>query len=61
MLNVPVDIIKRIISSFVQIANAQTARVVWEELLQKYPEVIGKENPLNDKIKSIFGDQGGYR
>ncbi|XP_045193790.2 acyloxyacyl hydrolase-like isoform X1 [Mercenaria mercenaria] len=44
-----------------QRGNAEVARVVWEELLQKWPEAIGKENPFNDEIRDMFGDQGGYR
>lgn len=44
-----------------QRGNAEIARVVWEELLQKWPEAIGKVNPYNDQIRQMFGDQGGYR
>ncbi|XP_052230368.1 acyloxyacyl hydrolase-like isoform X1 [Dreissena polymorpha] len=44
-----------------QIGNAEVARVVWEQMENQWPEVIGKVNPFNDKIEDIFGDQGGYR
>ena len=47
--------------SVYQIANAEMAKNAWKDLLELHPEVIGKENRYNEKIKDIFGDQGGYR
>ncbi|KAL4234024.1 hypothetical protein ACF0H5_005678 [Mactra antiquata] len=44
-----------------QRGNAEIARVIWEELEKEWPETIGKVNPYNEKISSIFGNQGGYR
>jgi len=29
-------------------------------LMKDHPTFLGKENPYNDQIKKIFGDQGGY-
>ena len=47
--------------SVYQICNAEMAKNIWRDLTEKLPEVLGKENPYNEKIKAIFGDQGGYR
>ncbi|XP_052815063.1 acyloxyacyl hydrolase-like [Mya arenaria] len=44
-----------------QLGNVQVARAIWQEMEQQWPEVLGKVNPNNDKIRAIFGDQGGYR
>ena len=46
---------------FYQRGQAETARVIWNNLMTQYPDVIGKENPNNEKIHTIFGNQGGYR
>lgn len=43
-----------------QLAQALTAEVVWSNLETQYPDVIGPVNTNNEKIKEIFGDQGGY-
>ncbi|KAG8572519.1 hypothetical protein GDO81_012071 [Engystomops pustulosus] len=43
-----------------QIASAIGAEVIWEELLQKQPDIFGKQNPFNEEIVKIFGDQGGH-
>ncbi|KAJ8302428.1 hypothetical protein KUTeg_018824 [Tegillarca granosa] len=42
------------------LAQALTAEVVWSNLVTQYPDVIGPVNTNNDKIREIFGDQGGY-
>ena len=44
-----------------QLGQAETAKVIWSNLMTQYPDVMGKENPYNEKIHTIFGDQGGYR
>jgi len=43
-----------------QIANSLFADWMWETLQKEHPTFIGKENPYNDEIQKIFGDQGGY-
>jgi len=43
-----------------QIQHELTAEILWDILVKQYPNVIGKENPFNDQIVKLFGDQGGY-
>lgn len=43
-----------------QIALALQAQIVWQEVLQNWPEVFGKENPFNEAIEKKFGNQGGH-
>ncbi|XP_029445360.1 acyloxyacyl hydrolase isoform X2 [Rhinatrema bivittatum] len=43
-----------------QPALAIGAKIVWEEVLQNWPHVFGKQNPFNKDIVNIFGDQGGH-
>lgn len=43
-----------------QIASAMGADLIWEELLQKQPDIFGKHNPFNQEIINRFGDQGGH-
>ncbi|XP_041376838.1 acyloxyacyl hydrolase-like [Gigantopelta aegis] len=44
-----------------QLGQSITAQIIWDNLEQLFPEILGKVNPNNDKIRSTFGDQGGYR
>ncbi|XP_030059972.1 acyloxyacyl hydrolase [Microcaecilia unicolor] len=43
-----------------QNALALGAKLVWQEVLQKWPHVLGKPNPFNKDIVRVFGDQGGH-
>nr|XP_006816952.1 PREDICTED: acyloxyacyl hydrolase-like [Saccoglossus kowalevskii] len=43
-----------------QISQALTAAYTWTHLMQNFPEVLGKENPHNEQIRQLFGDQGGH-
>ncbi|XP_044148977.1 acyloxyacyl hydrolase [Bufo gargarizans] len=43
-----------------QVASAIGADLIWEEILQKQPEILGKQNPFNQEIIQQFGDQGGH-
>ncbi|XP_021349956.1 acyloxyacyl hydrolase-like [Mizuhopecten yessoensis] len=43
-----------------QLGQALTGQVLWQNLETEYPDAIGPINPFNTKIKTIFGDQGGY-
>ncbi|KAL5022217.1 hypothetical protein ScPMuIL_001372 [Solemya velum] len=43
-----------------QIGQALAAKVYWDILQKQFPDFISPVNPNNDKIKAIFGDQGGY-
>ncbi|XP_043820466.1 acyloxyacyl hydrolase [Dromiciops gliroides] len=43
-----------------EVASQLTAKLFWEKVLQKWPHVLGKENPFNDQIEHLFGDQGGH-
>ncbi|XP_069112301.1 acyloxyacyl hydrolase-like isoform X1 [Argopecten irradians] len=43
-----------------QLGQALSAQVMWQNLETKYPDAIGPMNPFNDKIKAVFGNQGGY-
>ena len=49
-----------VIICLLQLGQALTAKIIWENLEKNFPEVIGPVNPNNDKIQQIFGDQGGY-
>lgn len=44
-----------------QMAQPLITESVWQDFLKLYPEAIGKENPNNQRIEQLFGDQGGYR
>ncbi|CAN2389633.1 Acyloxyacyl hydrolase [Pristimantis euphronides] len=43
-----------------QVASAIGADLIWEEILEKQPDIFGKQNPFNGKILERFGDQGGH-
>lgn len=43
-----------------QNANMIISAMVWEWLETNYPSFLGEVNPNNEKIKSVFGNQGGY-
>ncbi|XP_020643812.3 acyloxyacyl hydrolase isoform X1 [Pogona vitticeps] len=43
-----------------QIASALGTRILWEKILRKWPYILGKENPFNREIASVFKDQGGH-
>jgi acyloxyacyl hydrolase len=43
-----------------QYGQALTTAVVWEEAEKLKPGVFGSQNPNNDKIEQLFGDQGAY-
>ncbi|KAM9308247.1 acyloxyacyl hydrolase [Gastrophryne carolinensis] len=43
-----------------QVASAIGADIIWEEAMQRWPEVFGNQNPFNKEIISKFGDQGGH-
>ncbi|XP_055892493.1 acyloxyacyl hydrolase-like isoform X1 [Biomphalaria glabrata] len=43
-----------------QIGQAFGSNVTWGTLMSLDPEIFGPVNPNNDKIVSLFGDQGGY-
>ncbi|XP_072268294.1 acyloxyacyl hydrolase [Pyxicephalus adspersus] len=43
-----------------QVASAVGADLVWDEAMQTWPSLFGKENPFNKEIIAIFGDQGGH-
>eukprot|EP00058_Branchiostoma_floridae_P008751 XP_002594239.1 hypothetical protein BRAFLDRAFT_65090 [Branchiostoma floridae] len=43
-----------------QLANALSADYIWEWMEKEHPELLGKVNLNNDRIKQLFGDQGGY-
>ncbi|XP_070574301.1 acyloxyacyl hydrolase-like [Ptychodera flava] len=43
-----------------QMSQVLTARYIWDKANKLWPEIIGKENPNNEKIRKLFGDQGGY-
>jgi hypothetical protein len=45
---------------FSQIAQPLIADVLWRNILKKLPHILGDENPNNDKIEHLFGDQGGH-
>lgn len=41
-------------------AHRQLAKMIWNELVTKYPSFIGPVNPYNAEIYKMFGDQGGH-
>ena len=43
-----------------QIFNMLLGDYLWENIMKDHPEWIGPVNPNNDRIKQLFGDQGGY-
>ncbi|XP_077983383.1 acyloxyacyl hydrolase-like [Glandiceps talaboti] len=43
-----------------QLSQALSTQYAWSKMMEQYPEVLGKENPNNAKIRKLFGDQGGY-
>ena len=43
-----------------QNGNNLLSDAIWKFLEENHPEALGDVNPHNDKIKEIFGDQGGY-
>ena len=43
-----------------QYANALIGDFIWNYFQTYLPHLIGDENPNNEKIRQIFGDQGGY-
>jgi len=43
-----------------QVANYLAAAYFWSQFQANQPSFIGKVNPNNAKIISLFGDQGGY-
>ncbi|XP_073486612.1 acyloxyacyl hydrolase [Aquarana catesbeiana] len=43
-----------------QNASALGADLLWEEAMQRWPGLFGKENPFNKEIIAKFGDQGGH-
>lgn len=43
-----------------QISQALSAEYMWNQLQTKYPHVLGPANPNNNKIKEVFGNQGGH-
>lgn len=52
--------IKFISSNLLQLGQALTAAAIWENLEKMFPDALGPVNPNNAKIKSMFGNQGGY-
>jgi len=42
------------------IANYLMAEYMFAAILKDHPTFIGLQNPNNDQIKKLFGDQGGY-
>jgi len=43
-----------------QKAHKLVAEVVWDLIEEEYSHLIGPVNPNNDKIRQLFGDQGGH-
>ncbi|XP_075068663.1 acyloxyacyl hydrolase [Mixophyes fleayi] len=43
-----------------QISSAVGADLIWEEVIQRWPGIFGKQNPFNQEIIAKFGDQGGH-
>ncbi|CAM9558314.1 unnamed protein product [Lampetra planeri] len=43
-----------------QTALALMAGILWDEITQRWPDVLGPENPHNADIARVFGDQGGH-
>lgn len=49
-----------LILTIVQLAQPLITEVLWKNIMQKFPYIVGDENPNNDKIQELFGDQGGH-
>ncbi|KDR21147.1 Acyloxyacyl hydrolase [Zootermopsis nevadensis] len=43
-----------------QMAHPLIAKVMWDDIMRNFPEALGDENPNNQRIEKLFGDQGGY-
>lgn len=43
-----------------QLGHKLLAEYLVQDLSEKYPGIFGEVNPNNEKIKQLFGDQGGY-
>ncbi|XP_068940685.1 acyloxyacyl hydrolase [Petaurus breviceps papuanus] len=43
-----------------EVAAQLVAKFFWEKILQRWPQILGKENPFNEEIQRLFGDQGGH-
>lgn len=43
-----------------QMAQPLIAKVLWEDIMKNFPEALGDENPNNQKIEKLFGNQGGH-
>jgi hypothetical protein len=43
-----------------QRAQPLIARVLWDDIMENFPEALGDENPNNQRIEELFGDQGGH-
>ncbi|XP_046386733.1 acyloxyacyl hydrolase-like [Ischnura elegans] len=43
-----------------QIAQSLITDVLWRNIEQKFPYILGDVNPHNAKIEELFGDQGGH-
>lgn len=43
-----------------QVASLLSADHFWKKVTLQWPQVFGRENPFNNQIKEVFGDQGGH-
>jgi hypothetical protein len=43
-----------------QMAQPLIAKVLWDDIMKYFPEALGDENPNNQRIEKLFGNQGGY-
>lgn len=43
-----------------EVASLLLADQLWKKVMLQWPQVLGKENPLNQQIEQVFGDQGGH-
>ena len=43
-----------------QNGNYLIGDIYWDILQKEHPDWLGPDNVNNEKIKKIFGDQGGY-
>ena len=43
-----------------QVGQYLSAQFIHNLLATNHAQVLGKKNPYNQKIKEVFGDQGGY-
>lgn len=41
-------------------AQPLIARVLWDDIMSNFPEALGDENPNNQRIEELFGNQGGH-